>query len=292
MRIWPLSRVVSTRDDSGHKFGPYNVAVAAQEVGLSILQKAMPERQQQAVAQADVTSAWSPTSNSVFSDVARLTANSTRVRLLECLSQADRHSILTTASGRTFYTDTVVTNQGDPAEQFFLLTKGSARHFFITPQGRKIYLQWLMPGEIFGGMALLPRPALFLVGTEVVKGSHVLIWQRDKIRNLTARYPRLLENGLTIASDYLTWYLASHLSLVCDNARQRLAHVLVSLANGIGRTCSEGLLLDITNEQLANTANITVFTASRLLAEWQRSNALIKRRGKILLRHPETLFLS
>jgi len=79
---------------------------------------------------------------------------------------------------------------------------------------------------------------------------------------------------------------------VCHTARQRLAHVLVSLASGIGRKGPNGIDLDITNEQLANTANVTLFTASRLMSEWQRSGAVTKTRGRVLLRHPEQLLSS
>jgi len=47
--------------------------------------------------------------------------------------------------------------------------------------------------------------------------------------------------------------------------------------------------LDITNKELANAANITPFTASLLISEWQRNRALVKRRGKILLQSPDWL---
>jgi CRP-like cAMP-binding protein len=50
--------------------------------------------------------------------------------------------------------------------------------------------------------------------------------------------------------------------------------------------------LDVTNEELAQAANVTHFTASRLLNHWQRQGALVKTRGKILLRSPEKLLLS
>jgi len=42
---------------------------------------------------------------------------------------------------------------------------------------------------------------------------------------------------------------------------------------------------------LANAANVTPFTASRLMSDWQRDRALVKRRGAILLRSPERLLL-
>jgi CRP/FNR family transcriptional regulator, nitrogen oxide reductase regulator len=226
------------------------------------------------------------------SGFASLIADRSRVRLLEGLSEPDQNSILAAASYRRFSGRSVVANQGEPADQLFLLIKGSARYFFITPEGRKVYLLWLVPGEIFGGASLLAKPSDFLVSTETAKDSCVLVWERKTIRSLATRYPRLLENGLAIATDYLTWYLASHLGLLCHSARQRLANVLVSLASGMGRKGPNGIQLDITNEQLGNTANITLFTASRLLSEWQRDGAVAKSRGRVMLLRPERLFRS
>ena len=54
---------------------------------------------------------------------------------------------------------------------------------------------------------------------------------------------------------------------------------------------ADGIELDIRNEELASEANITIFTASRLLNEWQRKSILTKGRVK-LLRAPEALMLS
>jgi CRP-like cAMP-binding protein len=167
--------------------------------------------------------------------------------------------------------------------------KGAARYFFITPGGRQVYLLWLKPGDIFGGAALLPYPVRFLVSTEVVKDTHVLVWQRSVIRSLARQNVRLFENGLAIANDYLEWYLATHISLISHTARQRLAHVLLNLASVIGRRSQTGVQLDITNEQLASTANITPFTASRLLSTWKKQGTIAKNRGHLLLIHPDQL---
>jgi CRP-like cAMP-binding protein len=93
------------------------------------------------------------------------------------------------------------------------------------------------------------------------------------------------------ASDYLAWHLASQIGLACHTPRQRVAQVLVTLARTIGKEASGGVEFDITNEDLANAANVTAFTASRLMSVWQRDRALVKRRGKILLLSPERMFL-
>lgn len=222
--------------------------------------------------------------------ITALSSGTLKCKLLEGLPKSTADAVVASGFLRSFPRDLTVVHQGDPADRLFMLIKGSARFFFITPAGRKVYLLWLSPGEMFGGVSLLSSPMRFLVSTEVGRGSQVLVWSRGAIRNFAAKYPKILENSLSVACDYLVWYLASHLSLIGHSARQRLAHVLVSLAEGIGHQSSTGIRLDITNEQLANTANTTLFTASRLLSEWQRSGAVTKRRGTVWLRNPEQLF--
>jgi CRP-like cAMP-binding protein len=118
-----------------------------------------------------------------------------------------------------------------------------------------------------------------------------MVWDRPLIRGLVDRFPRLLENALLTASDYVTWHLTAQIGLACYTARQRVAQVLITLARTIGKETSGGIVLRITNEELANAANVTSFTTSRLISEWQRSGTLVKRRGKLLLRSSEWLCL-
>jgi len=212
-------------------------------------------------------------------------------RFLEGLLPPDLEKVLGAAKQRRFLANSVIANQGNPADHLYLLTKGRARFFLITPEGQKIILHWLTPGEILGGAALLHKSSVYLVSTEAVKDSSVLTWDRATIRGLVARYPELLENALSTGSDYLAWYVAAHVALTSQTARQRLAHVLVCLAQSIGQKVPGGVEIDVTNEELASAANITPFTASHLLSEWRSNRAVEKRRGKVLLRSPERLFL-
>jgi len=212
-------------------------------------------------------------------------------RFLEGLAPPEVKTIVAAATQRRFLANSVITNQGDPAQHLFLLLQGRARYFYITNQGQKIILWWLRAGEIFGGAALVSKPRSYLVSTETVKSSYALVWNRATIRELAARYPQLLENTLAVISDYLDAYVAIHVSMTRHTARQRLAQVLLTLASGIGHRVPSGVELQVSNEDLANAANVTPFTASRLLSEWQRSGMVVKSRGKVLLRHPERLLL-
>ena len=212
-------------------------------------------------------------------------------RFLEGIGPLDLKVILAAAKPRQFKANSVIVSQGNPADYLYLLTKGRARYFFMTEDGRKLLLLWLTPGEVFGGAALLSAPSVYIASTETIKDSHVLVWDSSTIRGLAARCPRLLENALLTASDYLAWYVAAHVALTSHSARRRLGGVVICLAKLIGQKVPGGLEFDATNEELANAANITQFTASRLLSEWQRNRAVLKRRGKILLCSPEKLLL-
>jgi len=214
-----------------------------------------------------------------------------RSQFLAGLIPAHRKTILAAATQRRFLGNTVITNQEHPADHFYLLTKGLARFFFVTEEGRKLLFQWLGPGDLFGGRAVLSSQSSYLFSTETVTDSLVLVWDRGAIRGLVERYPKLLENALLTASDFMTWHLASYIGLACYTARRRVAQVLVTLGRTIGKKVPGGVEVWITNEELANAANVTPFTASRLMSDWQRDRALVKRRGAILLRSPERLFL-
>jgi CRP/FNR family transcriptional regulator, nitrogen oxide reductase regulator len=210
-------------------------------------------------------------------------------RFLGGISAPDVEAILAQATLRRFRAESVITRQGDPATELFLVTKGRARHFVTAPDRQKILLLWLPVGEIFGGASLLAERSVYRVSTEAVKDTTTLVWNRSTMLALAERYPRIRDNALWIASDYLDWYLAAHIALSCHSAGQRLAGVLVSMAPLLGRAVPGGVELDVTNEELASAAHITPFTTSRLLSEWQRQRAVIKRRGRVVLVAPDQL---
>lgn len=211
--------------------------------------------------------------------------------LLRGLEQQEIDSILAAARPRHFSAKSVIKYQSERAEQLFLLWEGRARDFFETQNGKKLNLEWITPGEIFGGAALVSRPSTYLVSSEAVLDSSVLVWDGPTIRGLMRRYPQVCENALFLALEGFSWYVATYAALTSQTARERLAHILSVCASSIGHKIDGGIELDVTNEELAEAANITHYTASRIINEWQRNGTIRKERGKILLRSGKGLFL-
>jgi CRP/FNR family transcriptional regulator, nitrogen oxide reductase regulator len=210
-------------------------------------------------------------------------------RFLAGLSADEVKDVVSAARLRRYLANSVIVNQEEPADHLFLLISGRARYFYMTPDGRKTILMRVTPGEMFGGSALLCDSSEYLVSTEATKPISVLVWDRATILRFVAIYPRLANNALLIMFDYLVAYRGIHISMTCHSAQQRLAYVLANLAQGIGQKVPEGVELDVRNEELANEANVTPFTASRILGEWQRQGILRKTRGRILVHSPERL---
>lgn len=209
---------------------------------------------------------------------------------LDGLPASDIGAVLAAAAVRRVPAQRLIYEQSSQASAFFLLSKGRARYFSMTPDGRKTLLHWIVPGDVLGVAALLTPSSLYRVSAETVQECSLFTWNRETMRTLLERYPRLSQNALAVATRYLDWYIAAHSALVSDTARQRLASVLSRIAESMGSQVPGGVELQVTNEELASAANITLFTASRILSEWQTARALTKHRGRIILHSPRRLF--
>jgi CRP-like cAMP-binding protein len=214
-------------------------------------------------------------------------------RIFSGLPKAELDAIVSAATHRKFPASSVILQQEDPAERFFLLTSGRGRYFFITPSGQKVLLHWLTAGQVFGGAAILSAPSHYLASTELLSAGCALVWDKETIRGFALRSPRLLDNILSIAvTEHIAWLITANVSLSSDDAHGRIAHMLISLACGIGKVGYDGVEIQVGNDELAAGANVTPFTVSRSLSAWQREGVLKKGRGKVLLRRPELLTIS
>jgi CRP/FNR family transcriptional regulator, nitrogen oxide reductase regulator len=214
-----------------------------------------------------------------------------KYQLFDGLSSQDQDLILGAAGMRRFPANTIVTRQGASADRLYLLVSGCCRFFCTTPDGRKFLMIWIAPGEAFGGATLLPQHSSYLLSCETVKESTALVWDRGTMRGFIERFPKIVDNALTVAAEYVQWYMTAHVALSSHTARERLARVLLGLSRAIGEKVSDGIEIEVTNEDLANSANITPYTTSRLMSEWQKNRTIVKRRGKVLLRSPQRLVL-
>jgi CRP-like cAMP-binding protein len=211
------------------------------------------------------------------------------VRFFTGLGQKETSAILAAATRRKLEGAEIVARADEPATYLYLVRDGCVDYYVSTSDGREILLRRLASGNIFGVGALLSQPAGYVGTSKAVHASEVFMWEHSVIRQLAKAYPRLAENALRTALRYIALFAERHIALVSKPAQERLAFALTSLGSQTGHMVPSGVEIDVKNVELASLADVSSFTASRLLQEWERKGAVEKSRGKVLILSPEKL---
>jgi CRP-like cAMP-binding protein len=209
--------------------------------------------------------------------------------LLTGLSEAERRAIMASAAPGEFPTRTVLCRHGEPAEAMFLIGSGRVRLQRTTADGRQILFRFIGSGECFGIGSLVPGPVDYMATAVAMDNIRGYRWEAGLIQSAAAAYPRLTQNALRIALGYLEEYGERHAALVSCRSEQRLARTLIHLATTRGRVLPTGVEVDVSNSDLASLSDLGLFTVSRQLKTWERDGHLVKRRQRVLIRHPEAL---
>jgi CRP-like cAMP-binding protein len=177
------------------------------------------------------------------------------------------------------------------ATHLFLVQSGQARYYHLTKEGESVLLSWLVPGDVIGLVVLLKNPAPYMATAEATSDCELLAWDHSVIRDLVSQHPQLGENGLQIAFGYLRSYVQRHIGLVTKTAEGRLAETLLKLGDKSGVVHPDGIEISATNDLLGALADISPFTASRVLRNWASEGILSKGRGRVVLHSPEALMI-
>jgi len=214
---------------------------------------------------------------------------SLRSRLLEGLTPSEIEAVLAVARRQRISPNEVLQHEGDTASHLSLVVTGRAAFYKTTTDGRKLFLRWIAPGDAFGLGALLQIQQPYFMTIHAKREGCLFVWDRVSAQALASQIPQLRKNAYTIASDYVASLADALAARASQSAQQRIARVLVESARHTGRARSKGIEFALTNEELAQMADVNLFTVSRQLSEWQSQGILTKSRGKILLRAAKRL---
>jgi CRP/FNR family transcriptional regulator len=176
--------------------------------------------------------------------------------------------------------------EGDPTEWFHVLTSGAVKCVKTSPQGKEAVLKVLLPGDLFCCEAAVfdgnPHP-----GCAQPMGPVKVL----KIRKET--YFRILKQNPEAALEIIK-YLGSRLNeaqetaktFALERADQRIASLLVKLADRVGRKTPKGVLLDIrlSRQDLADMTGLALETTIRILSRLTKKGLLAKSGRSLVIR--------
>jgi CRP-like cAMP-binding protein len=206
------------------------------------------------------------------------------------LAPQDLVAVASPAAERRLRRREVLFMQGDAARELALVTAGRLKLSQVGADGQELIVRYVGPGEICALVALFPGQE-YPVTAEAVAATRLLCWPQAAIERLMLEHPRLALNGLRIQGERMGELTERLLEIATERVAQRVARSLLRLARRAGRRTERGVEIDLplSREDLAQLAGTTVFTVSRLMADWEAAGIVEGGRGRVVIRFPHGL---
>jgi CRP-like cAMP-binding protein len=212
--------------------------------------------------------------------------------LFERLQPVEIDEILRTASSRRYPVGDQVFEQGQTADQFFVLLHGRLRVTQVTSEGQQVVVRMVNPGDLFGIAKALRR--LDYPGTATaVAESVVLAWPMGMWSEFLDRHPSLAVSAMQTVGSRLLEAQQRLRELSTEEVERRVAHAVLRLANQSGKREENGVRIDfpISKQDIAEMTGTTLHTVSRILTAWEAAGLVEGGRQKLLVRDPHNLML-
>lgn len=200
------------------------------------------------------------------------------------LSERDWEKISDLFSERQYQKDDYIFLEGEAPEALFIIKTGKVKVLRHSTDGKDVVLRVCGPGQMLGTVAVFDGGGY--PGTaQVIEACSVLIIARNDCLTLVNRYPIF---ALTVITDLGTRLRSSAeqiRSLAVERVEQRIARVLLKLAESAGSDAAEGRVIEmpLTRQDVADMTGTTVETAIRVMSKFRRNELIRTRRGKVVL---------
>jgi CRP-like cAMP-binding protein len=187
----------------------------------------------------------------------------------------------------------IITQQGEPGQRILVIREGYVKMVSTSPDGHDVLVGIAGPRDALGHAAMTDRPSNYLVTSCALTPVTAAEWDRDKARAIATEFPEVHKR--------IDAQLARNLELVLNRLHtvsegrvsHRLARALLELAERHGKPDAMGVLIvpPMTRQDIASIVGTTLFTASRLLSEWEDQGLIDSARARVHVRSLEGLRL-
>jgi CRP-like cAMP-binding protein len=177
---------------------------------------------------------------------------------------------------RSLRPEEVLFQKGDPGDTLYAVRRGQIRIATGTEAGRRLTLNLLGSGDVFGEVALLdgrPRTA-DAIATE--RTELFMVRRRDFIE-LIAQRPHVAVRIIELLCERIRWMSDRMEESVLMPLPERLARRLIALGDDYGAE------IQVSQEELAVFIGSTRESVNRQLQEWKRQGLIEIGRGRIRL---------
>jgi CRP/FNR family transcriptional regulator len=206
------------------------------------------------------------------------------------LSERDWDKIADLFSERQYQKDDYIFLEGEAPEALYVIRSGKVKVLRHSTDGKDVVLRVCGSGQMLGTVATFDGGGY--PGTaQVIEDCAVLVVARNDCLTLVQRYPVFALAVIADLGSRLRSSAEQIRSLAVERVEQRIARVLLKLAETAGSDTPEGRVIEmpLTRQDVADMTGTTVETAIRVMSKFRRGNLIRTRRGKVVLVEVEEL---
>lgn len=192
------------------------------------------------------------------------------IKLFEDFNNTDLEQMLSLIEKRQYSKNSSIFHEGDLADRFFMVSRGSFKVFKTQPDGREQILYILSKGDVFGEMHLL-KSAPYKFSATALEDTQLCTLTKVNFDNLLRQHPELSLKILSQAYDRIDALETLAQTLSSKDVDLRLATLLLKLSDqfGLPQANTIEIPIKLTREEMANWVGLTRETVSRKLSQFQ-----------------------
>lgn len=212
------------------------------------------------------------------------------LNLLAGLSDEEYAEICAVSSIRQFAAGRTVFLQGDHHDGIFVILAGQVRTYYTGPSGREITLAYWSPGNFVGGPEIFGGSPHMWSG-QAARPTQVLHVRGAELRRLIDRLPRLAVALVEALVHKGKCYSALIHMLGTRSAAERLAQLLVLMANLDGHATENGIVIGrtLSQEDLAKMVGSTRQWVTTTLDRFREQGMIEITPTRIVIRNEDAL---
>lgn len=182
--------------------------------------------------------------------------------------------------------------QGDSATYFYVLISGRAKLLQTNPAGQQVNLRTINEWQMFGALGAVRENAVYPATAQALESSTALAIESSFLKEMMQTRPYLSQNLMQLMTGYIMEMQERYRELATEKVERRIALTVLRLAAQVGkRTDGKDMMVELplTRQDVAEASGTTIFTVSRVLADWERRGIVEAGRERVLIRNPHGL---
>lgn len=183
-------------------------------------------------------------------------------------------------------------SQGAPADHLYILLSGRVKLCQVALDGQQVNVRTVAAGQLFGAIGAVEPEASYPAAAQALEDSTALAIPRGAFRELLEERPHLSFGLMRLMTGYIQEMQERYRELATERVERRIALTVLRLAAQIGvRAAGNETMVELplARQDVAEASGTTIFTVSRVLADWERRGLVETGRERVLIRSPHGL---